>query len=55
VAGFDTSGCQTPCYDAALMREKEAWYFRDAFLRDYLKTDIEPFCSGWIIWSTSYL
>ncbi len=42
VAGFDTSWCcQTPCYDAALMREKEAWYFRDAFLRDYLKTDID--------------
>ncbi|NLD38290.1 MAG: phosphotransferase [Desulfatiglans sp.] len=40
--GFDTSWCcQTPCYDAALMREKEAWYFRDAFLRDYIKTNID--------------
>ncbi len=40
--GFDTSWCcQTPYYDAALMREKEAWYFRDAFLRDYIKTDID--------------
>jgi N-acetylmuramate 1-kinase len=40
--GFDTSWCcQTPCYDAALMREKEAWYFRDSFLRDYAGLDID--------------
>ncbi len=40
--GFDTGWCcQTPFYDAALMREREAWYFRDAFLRDYIKTDID--------------
>ncbi|NLA75307.1 MAG: phosphotransferase [Deltaproteobacteria bacterium] len=36
--GFETSWCcQTPYYDASLMREKEAWYFRDAFLRDYTR------------------
>lgn len=40
--GFDTSWCcQTPFYDSSLMREKEAWYFRDSFLRDYLETDID--------------
>jgi len=40
--GFDTGWCcQTPFYDASLMLEKEAWYFRDAFLRDYIKTDID--------------
>ncbi|MDM7919953.1 MAG: hypothetical protein QUS12_12405 [Methanosarcina sp.] len=40
--GFDISWCcQTPYYDAALMREKEAWYFRDAFLRDYINKDID--------------
>ncbi len=34
--GFDTAWCcQTPFYDASLMREKEAGYFRDCFLRDY--------------------
>ncbi|MBN1906883.1 MAG: phosphotransferase [Deltaproteobacteria bacterium] len=39
---FDTTWCcQTPFYDSTLMREKEAWYFRDAFLRDYTKTDID--------------
>ncbi len=39
---FDTSWCcQTPFYDSSLMREKEAWYFRDSFLRDYtgIETD----------------
>ena len=33
--------CQTPYYDSSLMREKEAWYFRDSFLRDYVKTNID--------------
>ena len=38
--GFDTAWCcQTPFYDASLMREKEAWYFRDSFLRDYIGVD----------------
>lgn len=41
--GFDTSWCcQTPFYDASLMREKEAWYFRDSFLRDYIQAAIDP-------------
>lgn len=36
---FDTAWCcQTPFYDSSLMREKEAWYFRDAFLKDYIQT-----------------
>ncbi len=39
---FDISWCcQTPFYDASLMREREAWYFRDAFLRDYIKTELD--------------
>ena len=38
--GFDTSWCcQTPYYDSSLMREKEAWYFRDSFLKDFVKTN----------------
>ncbi len=42
IEGFNTDWCcQTPVYDAELMREKEANYFRDAFLRDYIKTDID--------------
>ncbi|MGD9160601.1 MAG: phosphotransferase [Desulfobacteraceae bacterium] len=40
--GFDTAWCcQTPYYDSSLMREKEAWYFRDSFLRDYINTDVD--------------
>lgn len=40
--GFDTAWCcQTSFYDSSLMREKEAWYFRDSFLRDYIKTDVD--------------
>ena len=39
---FDTAWCcQTSFYDASLMREKEAWYFRDSFLRDYAKIKID--------------
>ena len=40
--GFDTAWCcQTPFYDSSLMREKEAWYFRDSFLRDYINIDVD--------------
>ena len=41
--GFDTKWCcQTPVYDTSLMREKEAWYFRDSFLIDYAQIKINP-------------
>ncbi len=34
--GFDTAWCwQEPFYDSSLALEKEAFYFRDAFLRDF--------------------
>ncbi len=40
--GFDTAWCcQTPFYDSTLMREKEAWYFRDSFLRDYVNVKMD--------------
>jgi aminoglycoside/choline kinase family phosphotransferase len=39
---FDTTWCcQTPFYDSSLMREKEAWYFRDSFLRDYIQIETD--------------
>jgi hypothetical protein len=39
---FDTTWCcQTPFYDSSLMREKEAWYFRDSFLIDYIQTETD--------------
>ena len=39
---FDTGWCcQTPFYDSSLMREKEAWYFRDSFLRDYIQMETD--------------
>ncbi len=35
--GFNTDYCcQTRVYDSSVMREKEAWYFRDSFLVNYL-------------------
>lgn len=38
--GFNSEWCcQTKMYDAGLMREKEAHYFRDSFLIDYMKLD----------------
>lgn len=40
--GFDVAWCcQTPVYDSSLMRKYEAWYFRDSFLKDYVKADID--------------
>ncbi|MFC1839735.1 aminoglycoside phosphotransferase family protein [Thermodesulfobacteriota bacterium] len=40
--GFNTDWCcQSKMYDANLMREKEAHYFRDSFLINYMKLDFD--------------
>lgn len=40
--GFNTDWCcQTRMYDVDLMREKEAHYFRDSFLTNYMKIEFD--------------
>lgn len=36
--------CQTAVYDVSVMREKEAYYFRDSFLVNYLGMDLDLTC-----------